>query len=57
MDSSISEWSDNVAALAVDALIDADLLKAESRDAATAIVAEEVLVRLSLRDYPPIDRE
>ena len=57
MDASIAEWSDNVAALAVDALIDAELLKPDDREAATTIVAEEIVVRLTLKDYPPKDQE
>jgi uncharacterized protein YqgQ len=46
-------WCKMVAALGVDMLIDYGLIKKEDFDRATAIVAEEILVRLSMGDYPP----
>ena len=47
------QWADSVAAIAVDALLDAGLVAREQFEAARAIVAEEVFVRLCVRDYPP----
>ena len=49
----VKSWSEGVAVLAVDALLDADLVKREDFDQAVSIVAEEILVRLVLGDYPP----
>ncbi len=49
----IKSWSDKVAIFAVDALVDAALVKKDDFDQAVEIVAEEILVRLSLGDYPP----
>jgi hypothetical protein len=48
-------WCEKVAALGVDILIDCELVKKEDFDKAKAIVAEEILVRLSMGDYPPAD--
>jgi hypothetical protein len=45
-------WSTKVANLAVDALIQAQLLPAADFERAKQIVAEEVLVRLCLGDRP-----
>ncbi|QEH38754.1 hypothetical protein OJF2_73600 [Aquisphaera giovannonii] len=53
------QWAASVAALAVDALLDAGLVSREAFEAAKAVVAEEILVRLCCEDYPPpvgIDR-
>jgi hypothetical protein len=47
------EWAASVAALAIDALVDAGLVSREQFEAARAIVAEEVFVRLCVNDYPP----
>ncbi len=47
------QWAANVAALAVDALLDAGLVTREHFEAANAIVAEEIHVRLCCNDYPP----
>ncbi len=47
------QWAASVAAMAVDALLDAGLVSREQFEAARAIVAEEVFVRLCVRDYPP----
>ena len=46
-------WSEDVAELAVDALLDAGLVKREDFDRAVVIVAEEIFARLVLGDYPP----
>jgi hypothetical protein len=50
------EWSQRVAGLAVDALVDADLLPREAFEQAAAIVAREVRVRLALDDRPTSDQ-
>ncbi len=50
----IKTWSDNIAALAVDVLVDSGLIKKEDFQTASAIVAEEILVRLIMKDYPPM---
>ena len=49
----VRDWCDQVAIFGVDMLVDHGLLKKEDFDKAVAIVAEEILVRLALRDYPP----
>ncbi len=46
------EWSDSVAELAVDALVDAQLVPKDKFDDASSIVAEEIFVRLILGDLP-----
>jgi hypothetical protein len=51
----VRAWSDHVAALAVDALIDAGLIRRDDFEKAAATVSEEVFVRLCLLDYPPAD--
>jgi hypothetical protein len=47
------QWAASVAALAVDALLDAGLMPREAFETAKAIVAEEIYVRLCCNDYPP----
>ncbi len=47
-----SAWSEMVANLAVDAIIQAKLMHPEHFVRATEIVAEEILVRLSMGDRP-----
>ena len=47
------EWSKSVAAMAVDALVDAGLVSKPEFKAACDVVAEEIYVRLCLNDYPP----
>ena len=47
------QWCGSVAAIAVDALLDAGLVSRDQLVAARAVVAEEVFVRLCLKDYPP----
>lgn len=49
----IKTWSDNIADFAVDALVDSELIKKDDFQTASAIVAEEILVRLIMKDYPP----
>ena len=39
--------------MAVDALLDAGLVRREDFDRAVGVVAEEIFVRLVLGDYPP----
>lgn len=46
------QWSQHIAELAADALVDAKLIAAGSFERAKAIIAEEMLVRLNLCDYP-----
>jgi hypothetical protein len=45
-------WSRDIAGLATDALVDAGLLNKNDLDRATAIVAEEIFVRLQMKDRP-----
>jgi hypothetical protein len=49
------DWSDRVAALVVDALMDHKIVTKADFDCAMKIAAEEILVRLVMRDRP--DRE
>lgn len=49
----ITSWSETVAGLGVDALVDSGLLKKGDFERAKRIVAEEIRVRLSLGDFPP----
>lgn len=49
----VKEWCEIVAGLGVDMLVDHGLLQKEDFEKATSIVAEEILVRLSIGDYPP----
>lgn len=51
------EWSETVAALGVDALIDLGLIRKEDFEIATKIVAGEFNIRLCLGDYPEINSE
>ena len=46
------QWSNRVAALAIDALMDAGIVKREDMQKAIAIVGEEIFARLCVRDYP-----
>jgi hypothetical protein len=46
------EWSVAVAGLAADALVDSGLIKAGDLEKASEVIAEEILVRLSLNDRP-----
>jgi hypothetical protein len=47
------DWCKQVAIYGVDMLVDHGLLKKEDLDRAAEIVAEEILVHLAMRDYPP----
>jgi hypothetical protein len=49
----IKEWSDHVAGLAADALVDAQLISGTEFGRAAAIISEEVFARLCLGDFPP----
>ena len=55
MHTDIQSWCESVAGLSVDALIDAGLIRKEDFTNATAIVMQEILVRLSIGDYPPLE--
>ena len=46
------DWSRNVAALVVDALVDHGLVSKEGFDQSVSLAAEEINVRLCLNDYP-----
>lgn len=46
------QWSQDIAGLAADALVDAKLIDAGSLGKAIAIIAEEIWVRLNLGDFP-----
>jgi hypothetical protein len=46
-------WSDSVAWLVVDALMDAEIVKRPDLGRAQKIAQEEILVRLALEDRPP----
>jgi|HubBroStandDraft_6_1064221.scaffolds.fasta_scaffold1451270_2 hypothetical protein len=45
-------WSRRVASLATDALVDAGFVATSNVDNVCRIIADEVLIRLSLRDRP-----
>lgn len=49
----ITTWSKDIASLIVDALIGAGYIRKDEFEDALPIVAEEILVRLALGDYPP----
>jgi hypothetical protein len=49
-------WSEKVAGLGVDMLVDHGLIKKQDFDRATGIVAEEIRVRLAIGDYPPPEK-
>jgi hypothetical protein len=53
MGADIQSWCESVAGLGVDMLVDSGLIRKEDYTKATAIVAEEILVRLAMGDYPP----
>lgn len=46
------QWSQDIAELAADALVDAKIIDSGSLDSAKAIIAEEIWIRLNLGDYP-----
>ncbi len=45
-------WSERIAGLAVDALVDADIVSKHEFDAAIDIVTMEIYIRLGLGDTP-----
>ena len=47
------EWTDRVGSYSAVTLVLAGLLTESQQERAAAIIAEEILVRLSLRDRPP----
>jgi hypothetical protein len=49
----VREWCDKVAALQVDALVDAGLVPKVEFERGASMVAEELFVRLCMDDYPP----
>ncbi len=53
----IQQWSDAIAAFAVDALLQARIIQEADCERAIEIVAEEIKVRLCLGDYPPENKE
>ena len=53
MKSEVEEWCGRVAVFGVDMLVDYGLISKDDFEKATAIVAEEIHVRLCLNDYPP----
>jgi hypothetical protein len=50
---SLQDWCDAIASLCVDALQQAKLTDAADAQKAMEIVAEELLVRISMGDLPP----
>jgi len=52
----ITTWSEKVAGLGVDMLVDHGLIKKADFERATSIVAEEIRVRLAIGDYPPPEK-
>jgi len=44
-----------VAILAVDELVNAGLVRRDDFESAVAIAAEEIQVRLAMKDYPPME--
>ncbi len=49
----LESWSEKVAALGVDVLVDNGLIQKADFERATSIVAEEIRIRLAIGDYPP----
>jgi len=52
-DDTLESWSEKVAALGVDVLVDNGLIQKANFERATSIVAEEIRIRLAMGDYPP----
>lgn len=46
-------WSNEVAELIADAMIDAELISKEQFENAVEVIGEEIFVRLITGDYPP----
>jgi len=51
----IKSWSDQIAILAADALVEARLIDRDVFERAADVIAEEVFARLCLRDFPSTD--
>ena len=49
----IRTWSDDIAILIADALVDSGHISKENLSAVANIVSEELYVRLTVNDYPP----
>lgn len=49
----MESWSEKVAGLGVDMLVDNGLIQKADFELAKSIVAEEIRIRLALGDYPP----
>jgi hypothetical protein len=54
-DDTLESWSEKVAALGVDVLVDNGLIQKADFERATSIVAEEIRIRLAIGDYPPAE--
>ena len=50
-------WSERIATLAVDGLLDAGIVKKEDFENAVTIAAREIKIRLNLRDYPTVQEQ
>jgi hypothetical protein len=48
-----ARWCDAIARLGADALVDGGLVGKDAKDRARGIIEEELLVRLTVQDYPP----
>ena len=48
----IQQWSQGIAELAADALVDAKLIERSAMPKAKEIIAEEIWIRLQLGDFP-----
>ena len=51
----VKSWSDQIAGLVADALVEARLVSRDDFDRVTDVIAEEVFARLCLRDFPPTE--
>lgn len=49
----VKAWSDHIATLAADALVEARLVNLDDFERAAAIISGEIFVRLCLHDFPP----
>ncbi len=52
-DQEIINWCDDIAALIVDTMVDAKLVKADEFEEAIPVVSMEIYVRFLCGDYPP----
>ncbi|OOG38408.1 hypothetical protein B0E52_14280 [Rhodanobacter sp. C06] len=50
-------WSQDIAVLIADALVDAKVIDKPAMERAASIIAEEIFVRLTVGDYPPHIKE